>query len=184
MIKHHGDLFDDHFSMLKQSYIRAMKDLPHFRCPIKTLIHGDFKVDNLLFRPRPDPEVAILDWQGLSVGTGIEELAGFIPRSMSIESRRKQEPDLLQIYFCILSASYPDNYRFADMIHDYKTGLLMSFAGNIEFSSKLVSGELSDGDTKRDRKMSHYYRQTMRRKYQAIRDCGALKRLSPRVIHP
>jgi len=73
----------------------------------RTLVHGDFRADNLLFDlPRP----AILDWQTCTRGAGVMDLSYFLASSLPIEVRRAEEESLVRLYQATLAAhgvAYP-----------------------------------------------------------------------------
>ena len=54
-----------------------------------TLLHGDFRLDNLLFRP--DDEIVVLDLQGLSAGRPAVDVAYFITTALDAEHRDEEE---------------------------------------------------------------------------------------------
>lgn len=60
-----------------------------------TLIHGDFRAENLLFS---DVSVATVDWQTLAESFGLCDVAYFIGGSLSPELRRTNERDLVEHY--------------------------------------------------------------------------------------
>lgn len=65
-----------------------------------TVCHGDYRLDNLLFSPDPaEPwpgRAALLDWQLMHRGPGVEDVALFLSQSLSIERRRSMEVGLLR----------------------------------------------------------------------------------------
>jgi hypothetical protein len=74
----------------------AFADHPH------TVIHGDFRNDNLMFG-HPDGRVCVLDWQTLGIGNGLSDLSYFLGGSLLVEDRRDHERELLQRYLTDLS---------------------------------------------------------------------------------
>jgi aminoglycoside phosphotransferase (APT) family kinase protein len=61
----------------------------------RTIVHGDFRADNLLFGPtRP----VVLDWQTCSFGTGPADLSYFLASSLQIQDRQQHEEDLVRRY--------------------------------------------------------------------------------------
>ncbi len=89
-----------------------------------TLVHGDFRMDNLLFGQQPgqDP-IVILDWQGPLKAKGIVDVAVLLGQNSLIETRRIHERDLVRRYVDLLQ-SFGVNYSFAIAWEDYLDALL------------------------------------------------------------
>jgi aminoglycoside phosphotransferase (APT) family kinase protein len=68
----------------------------------RTLIHGDFRSENVLFNA--NGRTTTVDWQTLSESCGLADVAYFIGGSLDIETRRQCERDLLQHYRQSLAA--------------------------------------------------------------------------------
>ena len=65
----------------------------------QTLIHGDFRLDNILFGIKPDQhQVALVDWQGIIVSKGVHDLAYLLSQNLTKDTRRKHERDLVDEY--------------------------------------------------------------------------------------
>ncbi|MFK7896885.1 MAG: phosphotransferase [Myxococcota bacterium] len=65
----------------------------------KTLVHGDYRLDNLMFDERADDlYVAAVDWQTLSVACGGQDLAYLLGNSSPPEQRRAHEDQMLEVY--------------------------------------------------------------------------------------
>jgi phosphotransferase family enzyme len=84
------------------------------------LVHGDYRLDNLLFAPTG--EVAAVDWQTLSLALPARDLAYVVATSLSPEDRRAHERDVVAAYHRALVGygvtDYPlelcwDDYVFA-----------------------------------------------------------------------
>ena len=61
----------------------------------KTVVHNDFRVDNLLFG---GDRVCVLDWQTVSFGPGILDVSYFLGGSLLPDARRAAERDLVRRY--------------------------------------------------------------------------------------
>jgi hypothetical protein len=67
----------------------------------RTIVHGDFRADNLLFGgPRP----FVLDWQTCSYGSAAGDLAYFLASSLQVPDRQRHEQDLVREYHDALTA--------------------------------------------------------------------------------
>lgn len=64
-----------------------------------TMFHGDFRPDNLLFgRATGAPDLAVVDWQTLSLGLGVTDVAYLIGGALEPNIRREVEADLVELY--------------------------------------------------------------------------------------
>ncbi|WP_370980443.1 oxidoreductase family protein [Agaribacterium sp. ZY112] len=81
---------------------KALRD-----CPYQTLIHGDAKIANFCFMPKDSDNtsstVAAVDFQYVGGGCGVQDLAYFLGSCLSEEECERQEKELLDYYFLILS---------------------------------------------------------------------------------
>jgi thiamine kinase-like enzyme len=66
-----------------------------------TILHGDFRVDNLMFDDGAEDEdrVAVLDWQISFRGPAIFDVAYFLCQSLDIEERRAHERTLVRDWY-------------------------------------------------------------------------------------
>ena len=65
-----------------------------------TVVHGDYRLDNLLFPPpdRPDLDVVAVDWQTLSRGLPARDLAYLLGTGLESDLRAAHERDLVEAY--------------------------------------------------------------------------------------
>jgi aminoglycoside/choline kinase family phosphotransferase len=89
------------------------------RRPPRTIVHGDYRLDNLLYRPSPR-ECIIVDWQTAGAGPAGHDLAYCIATSLAPDARRASERALIDRYAERLrvhgvertDAELWDDYRF------------------------------------------------------------------------
>ncbi len=87
------------------------------------LVHGDYRLDNLLF-PSTGPGVKAVDWQVVSVGLPARDVAFFLGTGLSIQDRRAHEKDLLVAYHAALVDHGVTGYSFTQCLDDYCYGML------------------------------------------------------------
>lgn len=87
----------------------------------KTVVHGDYRLDNLLLGPGPD-DVAVVDWQTIALGTAGSDVAYFIGAGLLPEMRREHEDDLVRGYFDDLQAAGVTGFSFDELWRDYRRG--------------------------------------------------------------
>jgi len=67
----------------------------------RTIVHGDFRADNLLFGgERP----VVLDWQTAGFGAATADLAYFLASSLPVATRRQYEEALVRRYHSVLTS--------------------------------------------------------------------------------
>ncbi|WP_206051770.1 phosphotransferase [Nocardioides ferulae] len=91
------------------------------------LVHGDYRLDNLMFDPAPPPgapAVHAVDWQTLSVGLPAHDLAYLVGTSLSVDARRATERDLVAAYHRALRAHGVRGYSASACWEDYRLSML------------------------------------------------------------
>ncbi|MGX7952546.1 phosphotransferase [Tsuneonella sp. HG249] len=70
----------------------------------RCLIHGDFRLDNMLFDIGGGAEpIAVLDWQTVAVGNGLVDIGYFLGCGIGDALRREAETELLDLYMAEMS---------------------------------------------------------------------------------
>ena len=82
------------------------------------LVHGDYRLDNLMFPPA-GPGVVAVDWQTLSLGLPARDLAYFLGTSIGVEARRSHERELVADYHHALTAHGVRDYDLETCWDDY-----------------------------------------------------------------
>jgi aminoglycoside/choline kinase family phosphotransferase len=90
-----------------------------------TLLHQDFRVENMLFGDASKNEVTVIDWQGLGRGPGCYDVAYILGGSMPIELRRENERDLVAAYHERLLANGVSDFSLEQAWDDYVYGHLL-----------------------------------------------------------
>ncbi len=71
----------------------------------RSIVHGDFRLDNLLFDIKGGAEeIAVLDWQTVAAGNPLTDIGYFMGTGIGDELRRAHESELLDLYCAEMSA--------------------------------------------------------------------------------
>lgn len=102
----------------------------------KTVQHGDFRTDNLLFDGRGGAvPMATVDWQMVTIGAAALDVAYLLTTSLTTEDRRTHERDLLDAYLerlCELGvAGYGRDALFDDYAFHAFQGVVMLVCASI-----------------------------------------------------
>jgi hypothetical protein len=108
-------------------------------------VHGDYRLDNLLFATAAggDP-VATVDWQTLSIGLPLHDLAFFLGNSLHPEQRRAHERDLVERYHAALGHHGVHDYRLDACWDDYRYGQFHGLVITILGSMAVVQTDRGD----------------------------------------
>lgn len=72
---------------------------------VTSLVHGDFRLDNVLFDIRGGHEpIAVLDWQTLTIGNGLTDIGYFLGCGIGDALRHAHERELLELYCAEMTA--------------------------------------------------------------------------------
>lgn len=85
------------------------------------LVHGDYRLDNLMFPPIGDP--IALDWQTVTIGLPARDLGYLLATALSVEDRRATESALVEAYHTALMANGVSDYSLDTCLEDYRVGV-------------------------------------------------------------
>jgi hypothetical protein len=89
----------------------------------RTLIHGDWRLDNLFF----DADgLKVIDFQLCGQGSGAYDLAYFVSQSVTPELRRGREDEMIDRYLAGLAAHGVTRDR-DEVVHQFKVAIAMCF---------------------------------------------------------
>jgi hypothetical protein len=129
MIEYFGDLVPASINGMKDRYLARIPSLQEqLDQPPRTLIHGDFRMDNMLFgqADHHDP-LLIVDFQGPLKGNGIHDFAYLMSHSVKTEVRRAHEAALLEQYVGVLNSAGVPEYSLGKATEDYRLGVLYAW---------------------------------------------------------
>ena len=94
----------------------------------RTFIHGDFRMDNMLFGQKPmhDP-LMVVDFQGPLKGNGIYDVAYFLGHSVQTGVRQENEESLIKKYVETINEHGISDYNFNQAWEDYRIAILYAW---------------------------------------------------------
>jgi hypothetical protein len=88
------------------------------------MLHSDYRLDNLLFAESDSPRpVVAVDWQVVTVGSPLRDVAFLVATGLSTASRRAGERGIVEAYHRRLFALGVDGYSIEQCWEDYRYGL-------------------------------------------------------------
>ncbi len=139
MLKSFGALVPDSINARRTAIAQAIGPLQRYLdTPPITLVHGDFRMDNLFFgQAAGQHPLVILDWQGPLRGRGIQDVAQLLVQSTQTDVRRAHQRDFIQRYVDALAAHGVRDYDFDTAWKDYRHAVLNSWAYVVVVSGTL-----------------------------------------------
>ena len=166
-----GELFTDDTRRLAEAFGTRID--AHFAAVAQgpgTIVHGDFRGDNVLFGREGEDDFAVIDWQGCGFGCGMYDVAFFLATSVTIEDRRALERDAVNEYHEIVSAGGAKNYSQDDCWRSYRQNMLATLM-------PMVLG--AGGIDIEDESLKNQTRKLLRRTVTAIEDLDSGEFLPP-----
>jgi aminoglycoside phosphotransferase (APT) family kinase protein len=128
---------------VKEQYLAAIPGLQKWATDDpRTIVQGDFRMDNLFFGTRPgqDP-IALSDWQGLLRGKAAHDIAYFLSQSTPTELRREHERELVALWHEGLVAGGVEDYSAEQAWEDYRRAVLCLWS-----YVTVIAGVLEEGN--------------------------------------
>lgn len=158
-----------HFADLGEAHREVLASVPDVSAAWLTArserfgpVHGDYRLDNLLFAP--DGTVTAVDWQTVSLGLPARDLAFLLSTGLPIEERRAGEDAVVAAYHDALVGFGVTGHPIEECADDYRFGLLQ--APLIIVLGWAVAAPTARGDA--------MFRAMAERSCQAIADHGTL----------
>lgn len=120
-----GQISDEHAEVCRRYVAVADAHAADLRTPLG-LIHGDFRLDNLLLRGEHD--CVIVDWQTVQWGPALVDVAYFLGGSVGVEDRRAHEHDLVRVYYDALIGAGVTNFSWQQCWDEYRRQVFWALA--------------------------------------------------------
>ena len=117
-----------------------------------TLIHGDFRPENLYFDADGDGVTAVT-WNYTGRFHGAVDVAFFIPYAFSTEERHENEQLLLRTYHNALLENGVSNFSYDQFLEHYRLGLLRGLVFFV-IGDENIDLEVSEGETWNTRRVN------------------------------
>jgi len=119
-----GDLIAPEDVVTLRDVVAAIEAWALARAERFGLVHGDYRLDNLMFPPAGAAGVVALDWQTLSLALPARDLAYFLGTSLTPADRSAHERALVASYHRALTSYGVAGYSFEDCWEDYRFAMV------------------------------------------------------------
>ncbi|WP_394942984.1 phosphotransferase [uncultured Ilumatobacter sp.] len=122
------------YAAMRPQILDELAAMPH------TLVHFDYRADNLFFDDAG--AVVVIDWQAISQGGGVADVAYLLSQNLTVDDRRAHEPELLRAYHDALVEAGVSDYGFDVLTADYRVGVGCGWmipvlaVGSLDFTSE------------------------------------------------
>ena len=130
--RHGGRVSDAHLEVCRR-FVASMDGWTQELRPPLGLVHGDYRLDNMLFGEPDAPRAfAVVDWQTVGWGQAMTDASYFIGGSLTLEDRRAHERELLRDYHEALQEHGVRGFSWEECWEGYRRqaflGVLMTVA--------------------------------------------------------
>lgn len=108
-------------------------------------VHVDYRLDNLLIDETASPaRVSAVDWQSITLGNPLSDVAYFMGAGLIPETRQKVEREIVGEYHDALRAAGVADYAFDQCWNDYRRGVFSGFAVSVVAAPMVEQTERGD----------------------------------------
>ena len=102
-LERYGDRVSPEHQEVCRRFVASLDGWNSDRRPPLGLVHGDYRLDNMLFGEAGAPRrFVVVDWQTVSWGAAMTDVSYFLGGSLAVEDRRAAEEALVREYFAQL----------------------------------------------------------------------------------
>jgi Ecdysteroid kinase-like family len=133
-----GHVIAPEIKAVREQFLAAVPELHRMmgRCT-QTVIHGDVRLDNLMFGTSPEhPDVILIDWS-MTISNGLHDVAYLVSQNVTTEERRAHELELVAHHHAGLVARGVTGYTLDQAWSDYKTAILYLFCYGVVIGGTL-----------------------------------------------
>jgi hypothetical protein len=126
MVEVFGDVVPEHMRAVRDRFLDAVPAMQQWLTTAPTtVVHGDFRMDNLFFAADPDHDpMVVIDWQGCLRAKGVRDVAYLLSQSVPTEVRREHESDLVVLWHRTLVEEGVEGYSAEQAWEDYRRAVL------------------------------------------------------------
>lgn len=124
MVEAFGDVVPSFMREVERRFLAAVPRMQEWlvTAPI-TIVHGDYRMDNLFFSV-DDDSMSVIDWQGCLRAKGVRDVAYLLSQSMLVDDRRASERDLVATWHRALVDGGVTGYSAEQAWEDYRRAVL------------------------------------------------------------
>jgi hypothetical protein len=131
-LERYGERVAPEHAEVCERFVASIDGWAQDRRPPLGLVHGDYRLDNLLFA---EDRCAVVDWQTVGWGAPMLDVAYFIGGGLSVGDRRAHERDLVSVYHDELQRHGVRGLRWEQCWEEYTRqsfhGVLMTVAASM-----------------------------------------------------
>ncbi len=110
-----------------------------------SLVHVDYRLDNLLIDTGVSPpSVVVVDWQSITLGNPMIDVAYFLGAGLEPALRRDVELEIVSDYHASLTSAGVGDYPWEDCWEDYRRGAFHGF--DVTVVASMLVGRTERGD--------------------------------------
>jgi len=133
-LERYGDRLEADHTHLLEAFLPLLGEWMARPQGPRTVVHADFRLDNLLFTPG-DPAPVVVDYQTVTWGAGAYDLAYFVGGCLEPDVRRSAAEGLVAGYHDALVTGGVTDYSLGELVTDYRRecfgGLMMAVGASM-----------------------------------------------------